>query len=99
MCKEGRRYCKGFSPAARNDNTNSFQERHGLNSCHLEALTATDIFAGDHVILTHHVGARLSELGAVALVRAWRQLTFVRAHQPRQLVISGLPAVRTNEIV
>src|SRR5205823_8933810 len=74
--KEGRRYCKqrGFSPAARNDNINSFQERHGLNSCHLEAFTATDILAGDHVVLTHHVGARLSELGAIALVSARRQL-------------------------
>ncbi len=43
-------------------------ERHGLDSCDIEPLPASDILAPDHIVPAHHVALRLGKPGPVAVI-------------------------------
>jgi hypothetical protein len=66
-----------------------------LHAGNLEALAASHILAGHHVIAAEHVGFGFSEAGAVAFVGAAGKLVLLGTHQPVDFVFSGLLAMRT----
>ena len=75
------------------------EEGDGLDSGDFEAFAAADIFAGDHVVAADHVGLRLGEAGAVALVGVAGQAGFLAADEPSELVLGRLAAMGTGERV
>ena len=70
------------------------QKRYRLNSRHLKPFAAADVLAHHHIFAAHHVGLGLGELGAVALVGPRRKRFFLGTHQPGQLILVDLPAMR-----
>src|SRR5262249_30621127 len=68
---------------------------HGLDAGDLEALAAAHVLADHHVVTAQHVGLRFRELGPIAIVGTRRQRLFLGAHQPLNLVLRSLMAVRT----
>jgi len=68
-------------------------ERHGLDSCDIEPLPASDILAPDHIVPAHHVALRLGKPGSVAVIGSPRQLGLFASYQPSELILSLLAAV------
>jgi hypothetical protein len=66
-----------------------------LNAGDLEALAAADVLAHHHVVTAQHVGLCLGKLRSIAFVDPRRQTLFLRAHQPLNLILRCLMAVRT----
>jgi hypothetical protein len=77
----------------------TLKERDGLYAGDLKWPAASRIDAGNLVVATHHVALRFGELGAVALIGAARHLAFLAAHQPLQLILARLAAVRAGKRV
>src|SRR5437868_1299983 len=75
------------------------QESDRLDSGHFKAFAAADVFAHDHVVAADHIRLRLGELGAVALVSTAGKLLLLGAHQPCELILTGLAAVGTGKRV
>jgi hypothetical protein len=73
------------------------QECEGLERSDFKSLAAADVATGDEVVFSHHVGLSLGETGAVSLVGVSGQLGPFAPHDPVDLVVAGLAAVRTNE--
>src|SRR5208282_6048199 len=71
------------------------EKRDALHARNLKALAAAHVLAHQHVVAPQHVGLRLGELGAVALVRPRRQTLLLHPHQPLDLILRRLMAVRT----
>ena len=65
----------------------------------LKALAASDVLAANHVIATHHVGLRLGEAGAVALIGMARQRCLLAPDQPCDGIFVGFSAVGAGESV
>lgn len=86
---------QGFFPA--NKVQALIQKRHRLDSGHFKALAAADVFAHDHVVAADHIGLGLGEFGAVALVGAAGELLLLGAHQPCELILASLTAVRARK--
>jgi hypothetical protein len=61
----------------------------------LEAFTAAQVLAHNHVIAAHHVGASLGKLSAVTLIGAPWKLLPLGTNQPGKLIFVGLVAVGT----
>jgi hypothetical protein len=76
--------------------TAALNKRDRLDSDHIEALSAPDVFAAHRVIAPDHVALRLGESCPVAVIRSSRQLRFLSPHHPLNLILSLLPAVRTG---
>jgi hypothetical protein len=72
-------------------------EDNRLHARDFEAFAAAHVFTHHHVVSAQHVGTGLGEAGAIALVRASRELAFLGAHQPANFIFSRLMAVRTVE--
>jgi hypothetical protein len=70
---------------------------HRLHARNIEPLAAADIFAGHQIIFAQHVGSRLGEAGAVALVGAARKLALLGPDQPCDFILAGLLAMRAVE--
>src|SRR5581483_1181712 len=47
------------------------------------------------IVASHHIGSRLGEAGAIALVGARGKLALLGPHHPFEVVLSGLPTMRT----
>src|SRR5579871_4119005 len=77
----------------------SIEECDALHAGDLEGLTAVRVLAGDLIVFAYHITARLGIHGATALVGIRRQRAFLSAHQPGDLVISGLAAVGAGQLV
>lgn len=91
LCKQSTTYATNVS--------GGLQEGDGLDSGDFEALAAADIFAGDHVVAADHIGLRLGEAGAVALIGVAGQSTLLAADEPAQFVVASLSAVGAGEHV
>src|SRR5208282_2434497 len=74
------------------------QKRDALHARNLEALAAAHVLAHHHVVPTQHVRLRFGEFRAVAIVRAWREALLLHAHQPLDLILRRLMAMRTTQI-
>ena len=72
------------------------QEGDGLDADDFEAFAAADVLAAEQVVGADHVALRLGEAGAVALVGVARDLGFLAADEPADLVLAGLAAVRAG---
>jgi hypothetical protein len=66
-----------------------------LDTADLNALAAAHVLAHHQVIFADHIGARLGELSAIAVVGAGRELSLLRSDQPVELVLGGLAAMWT----
>src|SRR5690349_16289945 len=77
----------------------ALKERDGLKTYYLEPLATPDILAPDQVISAHHIALRLRKPSPVAFIGAPRNLALFPAHNPADLVIAGLAAVRTSQRV
>jgi hypothetical protein len=73
------------------------EECDGLDTCNFEALSAADVFAGNHIVATHHVGLSFGKAGAVALVGVTGQSILFVADEPTELVVRCLAAMGTGE--
>src|SRR5215469_4649661 len=71
-----------------------FQKSHRLNTRNFKTLAATQVLAHNQIVATDHVGAGLGKFGAIALIGAWRKLSFLGAYQPGQFVFIGLLTMR-----
>src|ERR1700722_17597574 len=80
-------------PGAR-ENSRLLGEDHRLHAGNFETLAAAHILAGQHVVFAQHVGARLGEAGAVALIGASGELAFLGTHKPVNFIFAGLMAMR-----
>src|SRR5579884_3680121 len=76
-----------------------FEESDRLYAGNFKTFAAAHVFAGHHVISADHIGARLGELRAVALVSTGRELPLFSAYQPGELIFSRLSAMRTKQRV
>src|SRR6185369_3670155 len=76
-----------------------FEKRHGLDAGDLKPLAATHVLAHKHVVFADHIGTRLGELGLVALVGAAGELLPLGSHEPRNLVVASLAAMRAGQVV
>src|SRR5438105_441672 len=74
-----------------------FHEGDGLHAGDFEALAAADVLADHHVVAAKHVGAGFGELGAIALIGTRRKLALLSAHQPGEIVVVAVAAVRAAE--
>jgi len=72
-----------------------FGEDYRLYAGDFEALAAAHILTGHQIIFAQHVGARLGEAGAIPLVGTPRELPFLGANDPRDLILGGLMTMRT----
>ena len=72
-----------------------FQKRDGLHSGDLEAFSAAHVLTHQKIVFAQHVGFCFGKPGTIAIVGARRQLLFLGAHQPADLIFAGLLAVRT----
>src|SRR5215470_19722560 len=77
-----------------NDDRSLVEECHRLDSCHFKTLAATQVLAHNQIVAADHVGAGLGKFGAIALIGAWRKLSFLGAYQPGQFVFIGLLTMR-----
>jgi hypothetical protein len=68
----------------------------GLNAGNLKSLTAADILASDHVVPANHVALGLGEAGAVSVIGSAGQLILFSPHDPPELVLALLSAVRAG---
>jgi hypothetical protein len=71
-------------------------KRYRLNSHDIEAFSAPDILAAHRIIASDHVALRFGKTSPVAVVGSARQLRFFPPHDPLDLILSLLPAVRTS---
>ena len=71
-------------------------ERDGLDTGDVEALTAANVLAGENVVGADHVALRFGEAGAVALVGVSPELGFFATDEPSDLILPGLAAVRAG---
>jgi hypothetical protein len=74
-------------------------ESYGLNSGHIESLSATDIFAPHHIVTTNHIALCLGESRTVPVVGSPWHLGFFAPYQPAQLIFFLLSAMRTGHPV
>jgi hypothetical protein len=74
---------------------NGLNKRDRLNSDHIEAFAATDVFAAHRVVATDHVALGFGKSGAVAIIGSPRQLCLLPPYDPFDLILPLLPAVRT----
>ena len=70
-----------------------------MKACDLEGFAAADVCARELVIATDHIGLCLGKLGPVALVGVAGKLVAFAAHNPGDLVVTGLSALGTGESV
>jgi len=71
----------------------------GLERRDLKGFAATNVRAGELVVAADHIGLRLGELGAVALICVTGELGTFAPHDPGDLVFAGLSAFGTGEVV
>ena len=69
-------------------------EHYRLHAGDFETLTAAHVFAGHKIIFTQHVRARFGETGAIALVGPARELSFLSAYDPSDLIFRRLMTMR-----
>jgi len=74
----------------------TLDERDRLNPDHIKPFPAPDILAAHWVIAPDHVALCLGETRPVAVISPAWQLRFLSAHNPLDLILSLLPAVRTG---
>src|SRR5215813_2565052 len=74
----------------RNKDRSSIEKRHRLNTRNFKTLAAAQVLAHNQIVATDHVGAGLGKFGAIALIGAWRKLSFLGAYQPGKFVLIGL---------
>ena len=74
-------------------------ERQGLQARDFKWFTATDVHTRELVISPNHIGLRLGELGAIALVRMTGKLSALSTNHPGDLVVSGLSTLGTDKVV
>jgi hypothetical protein len=74
------------------------QKRDALDARNLKSLSAAHVLAHHHVVSPQHVRLRLGELRAVAIVRPRGQTFLLHAHQPLDLILRRLMAMRTTQI-
>ena len=72
------------------------QKRNALYTCNLEALAAAHVLAHHHVISTQHIRLRLGKLCAIAIVCPRREIFLLHTHQPLDLILRRLMAMRTT---
>ena len=80
----------------RTDGNALLQKRYALHACNLKALAAAQVLAHQHIVSPQHVRLRFCELRPVAIVRSRRQVLFLHAHQPLDLILRRLMAMRTT---
>jgi hypothetical protein len=71
-------------------------KRHRLNAYYVKSLPAADILASHWVIAPHHVALRLGKTCPIAIIGSTRQLRLFSPHNPFNLILPLLPAVRTG---
>jgi hypothetical protein len=76
-----------------------FEKGDRLYAGDFKTFAAAHVLAGDHVIFADHIGARLRELRAIALIGAGRELPLLSTYQPGELIFSRLSAMRTKQSV
>src|SRR5579859_5461603 len=101
----GRRNCEeplagSFRTATEEDSSGPtlLQKRDALHAGNLKAFAATHVLAHHHVVAPQHVRLRFGELGTVPLVGPRRQRLLLGAHQPLDLILGRLMAVRTTQV-
>ena len=99
LCKETLAWEKRLAQKKKYCSCYLIQKRHRLDSGNFKALAATDVFTHDHIVAANHIGLRLGELGAIALVGAAGELLLLGPHQPCKFVFTSLTAVGTRERV
>src|ERR1700687_2043156 len=72
------------------------QKRDALPAHNLKSLAAAQVLAHHHVVSPQHVRLRLGELRAVTIVGPRRQTLLLHAHQPMDLILRPLMAMRTT---
>jgi len=75
------------------------QECEGLKAGDFEGFAAADVHTGEFVVAANHIGLRLCELGAVALVGVAWKLSAFAAHHPCDFVLAWLSTLGTGEVV
>jgi hypothetical protein len=92
---------KGRRRASLNSNLMccALEKSYRLDAGNLEAFAAAHIFAGQQIVLAHHVALRLGELCPVALVGPGRQRLFLHAHNPAHFIFALLPAMWAGQHV
>jgi hypothetical protein len=68
-----------------------------LDAGDIEAFAATDILAGEYIIGANHVTLGLGETGAIPFVCVAAELVLLTAHEPPDLILAWLTAVRTGQ--
>src|SRR5271170_4347425 len=76
--------------------TNLLDKSHRLDASHIKPLPAADVLAAYKVVPSHHITLGLGKPGAVPVISSTRQLSLLPPHQPGQLVLPLLPAMRAG---
>src|SRR2546427_6061630 len=71
-----------------------FGEDYRLYAGDFETLAAAHVLASHKIIFTQHVGARLGEAGAIPVVGTSRELPFLGANDPGDLILRRLMTMR-----
>ena len=73
------------------------EKGYSLDAGDLEALATADVLARQLIVLADHVALPLGKPGPVALIGAAGHLGLLTAHQPADLVLVRLAAMRAGE--
>jgi hypothetical protein len=74
------------------------KKRDALHSRNFKTLAATHVLAHHHIVSPQHIRLSLRELRSIAIVGARWQGFLFHAHQPLDLILSGLMAVGTSQV-
>src|SRR5580658_155883 len=72
------------------------QKRDALHAGNLKSLSAAHVLAHHHVVPPQHIRLRFRKLRPIAIVGPGGQILLLHAHQPLDLVLRRLMAVRTT---